>query len=56
MMVLSSQYLNALRQVMPAAEIWCRYQGPLDPRTLLHDQTVLNYTVQKFQIPILDLG
>lgn len=56
MMVLSSQYRDALRQAMPAAEIWCRYQGPLDPRTLLNDQTVLNYTVQKYRIPILDLG
>jgi len=54
-MVLSKQHLNELKNVLPAAEIWCRYEGPFDPRALMTDQPVFNYIVQKFQIPITDL-
>jgi alpha-N-acetylglucosamine transferase len=54
-MVLSKQHLNELKQVLPAAEIWSRYDGPFDPRALMTDQPVFNYIVQKFQIPITDL-
>jgi lipopolysaccharide biosynthesis glycosyltransferase len=55
-MVLSKQHLPELKQALPAADIWCRYPGPpVDPRTFLNDQTVLNYIVQKHQIPISDL-
>lgn len=55
-MVLSKQHLDALKHVLPAAEIWCRYDGPFDPRALMTDQPVFNYIVQKFQIPITDLS
>jgi len=55
-LILSKQLLPELRQVLPAAETWSRYEGPIDPRALMAEQPVWNYTLQKFQIPITDLG
>ncbi|MFM7264391.1 MAG: glycosyltransferase [Cyanobium sp.] len=54
-MVLSKYHLNALKQALPAAEVWSRYNDSLNSLTLMKDQPVLNYTAQKYQIPLVDL-
>lgn len=54
-LILSKPQQPALEQALSAAEIWCRYRGEHSPQTLLKDQPVLNYIVQKNKLRIMDI-